>query len=74
MVCGDTDGVCYTSFLAHFPDFSIKNPMMHLNSSREMQTVNRGMMGISVSRDRMSPVGTLTAHTKAESKRKVMKV
>ena len=51
-----------TSFLAHFPDLSIKNPMMHLPSSRLMQMMNRGMMGRSVSRERIRPVGTLMAH------------
>ena len=52
-----------TNLFAHFPDLSIKNPMAHLPSSRLMQITNRGMMGRSVSRDRIRPVGTLTAQT-----------
>ena len=53
----------YTSFFAHLPDLSIMKPMTHLPSSKAAQMANRGMMGRPVKRERMSPVGTLTAHT-----------
>ena len=68
-------GVCrYTNFFAHFPDFSMNNPIAHLKISKDAQITNSGMMGRSVSRERINPTGTLMPHTKAESNRKVMKV
>ena len=64
----------YTNFLAHVPDFSIKAPMTHLRRLREVQMMNRGMSERSVNLESRKAVGMLTAHTKALSKRKVIKV
>jgi len=63
-----------TNFFAHFPDFSMKSPMTHLKSSRDIQITNSGIMGRAVIRERINPTGTLTPHTKAESNRKVINV
>ena len=64
----------HTSFFAHLPDFSIKAPMTHLIRFSAVQMMNRGSRGRSVSLDKRKAVGTLMAHTKALSKRKVMNV
>ena len=64
----------HTSFLAHLPDFSIKAPMTHLRRFKTVQMMKRGIRDRLVSLDRRKAAGMLTAHTKAESKRKVIKV
>ena len=64
----------HTSFLAHLPDFSINAPMTHLRRFKTVQMMNRGIKVRSVNLESKKAVGMLMIHTKAESKRKVIKV